>query len=232
MKSKVDDDQSVKGRSFRAVKCQSCKVAVLESAGCEEAKVNLRMIDRMKENLTIIKPKTKLVLDGFVNKQEEKVYGLKETPRACNGVQIVAVFKDLVSIFLGVGFLHIKCSCGPVLFSPESGLGSVVVIGREQVVGSLVVILLLLLLIIIIIPSLVDVLVDDKGLGVGFSVVDEDGDFFVNGVHLEEQGALVPQVLLLVCELDPHLSERDLAPHPKHAGPEVQQGHFFLPRRH
>lgn len=56
--------------------------------------------------------------------------------------------------------------------------------------------------------------------------MDEDGDFLVNRIHLQKQGALVPEVLLLVLEIDLLLSERNPAPHAEHAGPEVQEGHL------
>ncbi|PKI44777.1 hypothetical protein CRG98_034725 [Punica granatum] len=59
------------------------------------------------------------------------------------------------------------------VISPESGMGSVVGIGREKASGSLILIV-------------VDVLEDDDGLGDGFAVVNEDGYFLVNGVYLEE----------------------------------------------
>ncbi|CAL9172529.1 unnamed protein product [Musa hybrid cultivar] len=94
---------------------------------------------------------------------------------------------------------------------PEAGLGAGVGVGGQQrrAVG----------------PRLVDVFDDDEGLAHGLAVVDEDRDLLMHGVGLEQQRALVPQVLLPVLVLHPLLRQRDPAPLPERAHPEVQQHH-------
>ncbi|XP_031387213.1 uncharacterized protein LOC116200504 [Punica granatum] len=91
MKSKVDDNQSVKGITLLADKQQSCNiadaVAFLEVAGEEEGKADKRVMVAIKEELAILEPNTKFDLEGSpevfqVPKQENKVYELKETPTA------------------------------------------------------------------------------------------------------------------------------------------------------
>lgn len=47
-------------------------------------------------------------------------------------------------------------------------------------------------------PCLVYVLDDCKRLADGFAVVDEDGDHFVDGIHLEEKWRFVEEVFFLV----------------------------------
>ena len=74
----------------------------------------------------------------------------------------------------------------------------------------------------LVLPDLVYVLNDDERLTHRLSIVDENQDLLMNGVHLQKQGVLVlPQVLLLVLIVNPLLNQCNLHPHPIHARPEI-----------
>ena len=49
----------------------------------------------------------------------------------------------------------------------------------------------------------------------------------MNRVHLEEQRALLPQILVPVLEVDTFLPQRDSCPHAVHARPEIKKDHLF-----
>jgi hypothetical protein len=71
--------------------------------------------------------------------------------------------------------------------------------------------------------GLVDVLQDDLRLADGLAAVDQHGDLLVDGVGLEQELALVPQILLHVLVAQALEAERELHPQHVRARPQAQQ---------
>ena len=92
---------------------------------------------------------------------------------------------------------------------PEPGLSSLVWVTRQQWR--------------FILPNLINILNYYQRLTNGLSIVDQNRDFLMNWVHLKQQRALVPQVLLSIFILEALLCQGNSDPHTKHARPEIQQ---------
>lgn len=77
-------------------------------------------------------------------------------------------------------------------------------------------------------PHLVDVLDDDEGLAFGLVFMNENGDFLVNWVALNEELALGSQLLFDELVVDGFDVEGDANPHHKWACPCTQKLHVAL----
>ena len=107
-------------------------------------------------------------------------------------------FKSTAKTYLLVYVVH-----------PEPGLSSLVWVTRQKRR--------------FIVPNLINILNYYQRLTNGLSIVDQNRDFLMNWVHLKQQRALVPQVLLSIFILEALLCQGNSDPHTKHARPEIQQ---------